>query len=328
MTSTTKAHRGPFPIKDKIALITGGGSGIGLAFAQHLHSKGARVLLGDLKLTPEAEAFLHSTEAGAVVASPADHAAEVEIQTQDGTTTTIPTAATATAVFQRCDVTNWADLHALVSRSVQEFGAVPDIYCPCAGVFEPAWSNFWDDTEAGGGDQGTSGYAALRINTEHPIKLTRLAFRALVGAEKRGVVLLVASVAGLAGYYSTAMYSASKHAIVGFCKSMYHADEEEGVKVVCVCPGMVETPLWEARDDGAAEVYQYGAAKSRAVTNSAAEIAVLMGRMVEEEQFVSGSIYVKTHTREELLVDTEPSRLGFERPKAALDKERGKPWTL
>lgn len=77
---------------------------------------------------------------------------------------------------------------------------------------------------------------------QHPLKLTRLAIRALLGKGKKGVVLLVSSVAGLnGGLYATPMYCATKHAIVGFVKSMGPAEELEGVKVVAVCPGYVYT---------------------------------------------------------------------------------------
>jgi len=61
--------------------------------------------------------------------------------------------------------------------------------------------------------------------------------RALLGADKKGVVLMVASVAGLVGMYATPLYCATKHAIVGFVKSMADAEGLEGVKVVAVCPG-------------------------------------------------------------------------------------------
>lgn len=63
--------------------------------------------------------------------------------------------------------------------------------------------------------------------------------RALLGKNKKGVVLTVASVAGLGGFYSSPLYCGTKFAIVGFVKSMADADPMEGVKVVCICPGYV-----------------------------------------------------------------------------------------
>jgi NAD(P)-dependent dehydrogenase (short-subunit alcohol dehydrogenase family) len=132
--------------------------------------------------------------------------------------------------FQKCDVTSWKDLAGLNTASLKHFSSVPDVYVPCAGIFEPPWSNFWDDAEE-------QGYKTMEINANHPIKMTRLAIRALLGADKKGVVCLVASGAGLGGFYLASLYCASKAAVVGFAKSMGMADQEEGVKVVCICPG-------------------------------------------------------------------------------------------
>ncbi len=73
-------------------------SSIGFAFAKLCHTKGARVILGDLKLTQEAE----------------------EYDAKDK----------SNIIFEKCDVTSWDDLHNLISASVKKFGDVPDIYAP------------------------------------------------------------------------------------------------------------------------------------------------------------------------------------------------------
>lgn len=281
---------GDFPVKDKILVITGGGSGIGFAFARQFHAQGGRVLIGDLKLTPDAETFLHATEASSRPGS---------------------------VVFQKCDVTNWQDLRALISASVREFGEVPDVYCPCAGVFEPPWSNFWDDAE-------DERYATMQINAEHPIKLTRFAFRALVGAGKKGVVMLVASGAGLIGVYGSALYCASKHAIVGFCKSLGQADADEGIKVVCICPGMVATPLWEDRVDQRARDYKYNEEGHPSSTPD--EIAETMMRLVEQGQYSGGTVYWKTPQRDEVAETGGPSKYDHGPATSAMDRERGLKW--
>lgn len=73
--------------------ITGGGSGIGFAFAKACHLKGARVLIGDLKLTSDAEEYISKSS-------------NSEVR------------------FQKCDVSSWDDLHDLISASVEKFGQV------------------------------------------------------------------------------------------------------------------------------------------------------------------------------------------------------------
>lgn len=131
-------------------------------------------------------------------------------------------------------MSDWSSLHALVTASSKRFGSLPDVYAPVAGIFEPLWSNFWDDNENSHGN-----YKTLEINVSHPIKLTRLAMKACASEKKQGVVCLVASTAGIRGNYLSSLYAASKHAIVGFAKSMGQADEEEGLRIVCICPGYV-----------------------------------------------------------------------------------------
>ncbi|KAH8668177.1 hypothetical protein BGZ60DRAFT_505571 [Tricladium varicosporioides] len=165
---------GDFPLKDKIVVVTGAGSGINLSFAQLAVQAGARVIVADLKLTSDGEKFMSGEGAKA-------------------------------ARFVKCDVSKRADLENLVTASQKEFGDVPDVYIAGAGVFEPAWSNFWDDTEE-------DGYAQVDININHPIKLARIAIRSLLKANKKGVFLITASLAGFS--------------------------------VCAVAPGLVRTPLW------------------------------------------------------------------------------------
>jgi NAD(P)-dependent dehydrogenase (short-subunit alcohol dehydrogenase family) len=97
---------GDFPLKGKIAVVTGAGSGINLSFARFAIQQGARVIVADLKLTEDGENFMNGEGAKA-------------------------------AVFTKCDVTNRADLENLIVVSEKEFGDVPDVYVAGAGVFEP-----------------------------------------------------------------------------------------------------------------------------------------------------------------------------------------------
>lgn len=76
----------------------------------------------------------------------------------------------------------------------------------------------------------------ININL-HPIPLTRIAFSALLCKDKKGVILVLSSIAGLNTSYPTPVYTATKHALLGFVKSMKPADEEENVKVCSICPG-------------------------------------------------------------------------------------------
>lgn len=102
-----------FPLAKKIAVITGAGSGINLAFARLCLQQGAKVIFADLKLTPEA-------------------------------TTLVDSLSSKEAVFVKCDVTKRSDLENLVVVSEKEWGDVPDVWIAGAGVFEPvSLPNSW-----------------------------------------------------------------------------------------------------------------------------------------------------------------------------------------
>ncbi len=106
----------------------------------------------------------------------------------------------------QCDVSKWSDLNRIPTEVEKAFGqgAVADVWVPGAGIFEPKWSSFLYDEE-------DEFYMQMRINAEHPIKLTRIAMRSLLGANKPGVVCLVASGAGVVGTYAAALYCATKY---------------------------------------------------------------------------------------------------------------------
>lgn len=80
------------------------------------------------------------------------------------------------------------------------------------------------------------GYSVLTFSALQ-IKLTRLAIRACLGANKKGVVAITASIAGYSKQYVAPIYSATKHAVVGFTRSMGEAETLQGVKVVAIAPG-------------------------------------------------------------------------------------------
>lgn len=190
----------PLPLAGALILVTGGGSGINLAFIRHCLtlSPAPRILLADLALSPPAAALA------------AQHPTLLH--------------------FTRTDVSSFAALAALVPTARRVFAAVPDVYVAGAGTFEPPGAGFWDSAEA-------DGFATMRVNVEHPIKLARLAVDALLGAGKRGVVCVLGSTAGLTPIAVLPLYVASKHAVTGFVKSMRPLDAEAGVKIVQICPG-------------------------------------------------------------------------------------------
>ena len=80
--------------------------------------------------------------------------------------------------------------------------------------------------------------------------------QAAVPAMKRsggGVIVNTASIAGLMAYAPDPIYAAAKHGVVGFTRSMEHLKTEANIRVNCVCPGVVDTPMVRQADRGMTE---------------------------------------------------------------------------
>ncbi|CAH0046650.1 unnamed protein product [Clonostachys solani] len=240
----------PFSTSNKIVVVTGGGSGIGLSYATLAVANGAKaVVIGDIALTDEAQKIVTET---------------------------------TNLTFQHCDVTQWADLQRLIDVCITKFGNVPDIYVASAGVFEPPYSNFWEDPEP----LESNGYKHVDINVNHPIKFTRLAIRALLGKQKHGVVALVSSIAGYSKQYPAPIYSATKHAVVGFTRSLGDAQRFQGVKVIGVCPGIVSTPIWTTSTPGSGE--RFGIGEDISITPEV--VAKTISDGIESPEYPGGTI--------------------------------------
>jgi NAD(P)-dependent dehydrogenase (short-subunit alcohol dehydrogenase family) len=187
----------------KVALITGGARGIGLAIATRAAAEGARVVVGDVDERALASAGEELARAGADVA------------------------------VRRCDVRSNDDVAALVALARSRFGE-PDVLFANAGV-EGKLGAPWDVTDA-------ELLGVLDVNLAGVFRAMRAVLPAMV-ARKSGAIVATASVAGLVGAGGLAAYVASKHAVVGLVRSVAISVAKAGVRVNALCPGMVDTAL-------------------------------------------------------------------------------------
>jgi NAD(P)-dependent dehydrogenase (short-subunit alcohol dehydrogenase family) len=142
----------------------------------------------------------------------------------------------------RTDVTSRADLKAMAERARAEFGRL-DILVNNAGIYRAALpldvtEEHWD--------------AIMNVNAKAVFFATQAVLPTMI-AQKRGNIISLASMAGKVGSKTNLPYNASKAAVVSMTKSLALAHAADGIRANCVCPGFVETDMWNmvARDQGA-----------------------------------------------------------------------------
>jgi NAD(P)-dependent dehydrogenase (short-subunit alcohol dehydrogenase family) len=157
----------------------------------------------------------------------------------------------AAALALRCDVSSSGDVRALIEGVVAHFGGL-DILVNNAGYhisknIEVTSEEEWD--------------YILRNNLKSVFLCSKYAIPHL--RERRGCIVNMSSMVGLVGQTNAGAYSASKGGIIAMTKGMALDFAKDGIRVNCICPGWVQTPLVEdwfgqQPDPDAARKYIYG----------------------------------------------------------------------
>ena len=190
-------------LRDRAALITGGAGGIGLAVARRFAAAGARVALADIRLEAAQQAARELSGQG------------------------------HRAIGLGGDVSHSGDADGLVSATVEQFGRI-DILVNNAGVMgrvAPLWELEDEDWNR-----------VIAVDLSSVFYVSRAAIRQM-RAQKRGCIISVASIAGKEGTPQLIPYSVAKAGIIAFTKALGKEVIGEGIRVNCVAPGVVETPL-------------------------------------------------------------------------------------
>jgi NAD(P)-dependent dehydrogenase (short-subunit alcohol dehydrogenase family) len=153
------------------------------------------------------------------------------------------TATGGRALAQRCDVRREADLIELVQRATTAFGPI-DLFCSNAGVGAGGGVDAPDDVWA----------QAWEVHTMAHVWAARAVLPGML-ERGEGYLLQTASAAGLLTNLGAAPYAVTKHAAVAFAEWLAITYGDAGIKVSCLCPQGVRTPLlMEASDDIAGAV--------------------------------------------------------------------------
>ncbi len=191
-------------LRDRVAVVTGGASGIGAALCRRFAAEGAR---------------------GVVVADRNATGAEAVAVDVGGLAVTT-------------DVSVESDIQELVRRSRERFGEI-DLFCSNAGVA----------VGGGLGDEGSGPFApdadwqrSWDVNLMAHVYAARAVLPAML-ERGEGTLLNTASAAGLLTDLSACAYSATKHAAVGFAEWLAITYGGRGIRVACLCPQGVRTPM-------------------------------------------------------------------------------------
>jgi NAD(P)-dependent dehydrogenase (short-subunit alcohol dehydrogenase family) len=195
--------------RDRVAVVTGGASGIGYALAEKFASVGAKVVLADL----EEEAL---------------RLAVARLRERGATALALPT-----------DVSKLSEVEALADQTLKEFGAV-HIVCNNAGVGGPT-GPIWETTQA-------DWEWVLGPNLWGVIHGIRVFTPILLQQGDEGHIVNTASIAGLISGPGLAIYKVTKHSVVTLSETLYHDLRAAGSKVGCsvLCPAWVATRIAES----------------------------------------------------------------------------------
>lgn len=198
-------------LKNKVVLVTGGGTGIGKAACIELARRGAIVAVNYSRSKAEAEETAHM------------------IENEGGR-----------AIAIQADVSRDGEVRSMVEQIARQFGTV-DLLVNNASItrhiplddLEAATEEVWDELYA--------------VNVKGMFYCAR-AVAPYMKANKRGAIVNVGSIAGLAGAGSSLPYAVSKAAVHGLTKSLARALAPE-ITVCSVAPGAVATRWWAGREE-------------------------------------------------------------------------------
>jgi 3-oxoacyl-[acyl-carrier protein] reductase len=191
-------------LKGQVAVVTGGGTGIGRGIALALAGEGVRPVICGRRVGRLEETVAMIQEAG------------------------------GEGLAVQADVSKQADVERVVAKAVESFGSI-EILINNAGI--------------GGGDSIHEHEVAdwdqvMAVNLRGPFLMAR-AVLPIMRRQRRGHIINISSESGLEYYDGSGAYGVSKHALNALGEYIQRENQELGIRVNTICPGMVVTEMTE-----------------------------------------------------------------------------------
>lgn len=240
-------------LQNKVAIVTGAGSGMGKAIATLYAQEGAKVVVSDI-----------NEEAAQAVVQ--------EIEAKGGK-----------AFVLLANVAKEEDVQQLIDQTVSRYGTV-DILVNNAGIM--------DGMEPAADISDERWEKVFAVNTTSVMRTTRKVLPIFL-EKQQGVIVNIASAGGLHGGRAGAAYTASKHAVVGFTKNTGYMYAEQGIRCNAIAPGAVATNIGASMTGinpfGSGRQQQGMAINPRVGTSEEiAKVALFLGS--DESSFVNGTV--------------------------------------
>jgi NAD(P)-dependent dehydrogenase (short-subunit alcohol dehydrogenase family) len=190
-------------LKNRVAIVTGGGRGIGKEIVLNLASEGARVVIATRSVAPAAAVIRDVEERGG-------HGAVIET-----------------------DVGQFASVKTMVASTLSQFGQIDILVNNAGGSAREKMSLFCDSEE-------DTWDHVLRTNLKGVFYTCREVIGPMQ-QRRSGAIVNIGSVAGMIGLASQVDYSAAKGAVIAFSKALAKECISQGVRVNCVSPGPISS---------------------------------------------------------------------------------------